>query len=99
MSNLTDKQKLFVERYVIHLNATRAAKEAGYSSRTARSVGSENLTKPDILKEIEKVRSEAMKRNQIELDEVLTRFATLTRTAINPVTYEVYYSYKVDFKW
>ncbi|MGJ2639718.1 terminase small subunit [Rhizobiales bacterium 3FA27D7] len=46
--NLTDKQQRFVAEYLVDLNATQAAIRAGYSEKTARSVGSENLTKPDI---------------------------------------------------
>jgi phage terminase small subunit len=45
---LTDRQQLFVSHYVVCWNATEAAKKAGYSEKTARSIGSENLTKPDI---------------------------------------------------
>jgi phage terminase small subunit len=46
---LTDKQKRFCEEYLIDLNATQAAIRAGYSAKTAKSIGQENLTKPDIL--------------------------------------------------
>jgi phage terminase small subunit len=52
MQELTDKQKSFVENYVLTLNATDAAKKAGYSEKTAYSIGSENLTKPEIKKAI-----------------------------------------------
>lgn len=45
---LTDKQRRFVDEYLVDLNATQAAIRSGYSERTARSVGSENLTKPDV---------------------------------------------------
>jgi phage terminase small subunit len=45
---LTPKQQAFVREYLIDLNATQAAIRAGYSERTARSIGQENLTKPDI---------------------------------------------------
>jgi phage terminase small subunit len=45
---MTPKQQRFVEEYLIDLNATQAAIRAGYSADTARSIGSENLTKPDI---------------------------------------------------
>lgn len=45
---LTDKQQRFVAEYLIDLNATQAAIRAGYSEKTARQVGSENLSKPDI---------------------------------------------------
>ena len=44
---LTAKQRAFVEFYTG--NATEAAIKAGYSKDTARSIGQENLTKPDII--------------------------------------------------
>lgn len=45
---LTEKQKRFVDYYIESGNATEAAERAGYRKRSARSVGNENLTKPDI---------------------------------------------------
>lgn len=54
---LTDKQRRFCEEYVIDWNATRAAIAAGYSERTARQVGSENLAKPDIAEYIDQIKS------------------------------------------
>lgn len=45
---LTPKQQAFCDYYIASGNATEAAIKAGYSEKTARSVGSENLTKPDI---------------------------------------------------
>ena len=43
---LNARQKAFCEFYVASGNATEAAIKAGYSKRTARSIGQENLTKP-----------------------------------------------------
>lgn len=51
---LNKKQLIFVKEYLIDKNATRAAKAAGYSAKTARAMGSENLTKPDIADAIAK---------------------------------------------
>ena len=45
---MTDKQRRFVDEYLIDLNATQAAIRAGYSEKTARYIGYENLTKPHI---------------------------------------------------
>ena len=45
---LTDKQEKFCYEYVLHLNATKAAINAGYSEKTAYSIGWENLKKPEI---------------------------------------------------
>jgi phage terminase small subunit len=55
MSKLTIKQDKFVKAYLLNGgNAAQAAISAGYSENTARSIGQENLTKPDIKKAIEK---------------------------------------------
>ena len=48
MAKLTDKQEKFCYEYVLHLNATKAAINAGYSEKTAKEIGCENLTKPNI---------------------------------------------------
>ncbi|GAA4652070.1 hypothetical protein GCM10023116_43540 [Kistimonas scapharcae] len=49
MAKLTQKQEAFCREYIANGgNATKAALAAGYSKKTARSVGAENLTKPDI---------------------------------------------------
>lgn len=42
---LTLKQQRFADEYIISGNATQAAIEAGYSEKTARFIGNENLTK------------------------------------------------------
>ena len=46
MAKLTEKQKRFVEEYLIDLNATQAAIRAGYSPKTAAEQGSQLLSKP-----------------------------------------------------
>lgn len=56
---LTDKQRLFCTYYIENFNATQSAIKAGYSKKTARTIGYENLTKPYIksyIKEIKKIR-------------------------------------------
>lgn len=60
---LTDKEKRFCEEYVIDLNATQAATRAGYSAATARQIGSENLTKLDILEYLGSLQKEISDRN------------------------------------
>jgi phage terminase small subunit len=52
MAKLTDKQEKFCYEYVLHLNATKAAINAGYSEKTAFIIGSENLRKPYIKERI-----------------------------------------------
>ena len=57
MANLTPKQQRFVEEYLIDLNATQAAIRSGYSEKTARDIGCENLAKPNIAKAIKKLKT------------------------------------------
>jgi len=45
---LSLKQKAFADYYIELGNATEAARRAGYSEKTARFIGKENLTKPNI---------------------------------------------------
>ena len=45
---LTEKQKRFADYYIETGNITEAAVKAGYSKKTARVIGQENLLKPAI---------------------------------------------------
>lgn len=68
---MTDKQKKFCEEYVIDFNATQAAIRAGYSEKTAGSIGDENLKKPEIKKYIAELQAESQERNQIKRDNIV----------------------------
>lgn len=46
---LTPKQKAFADEYLKCGNAAEAARNAGYSERTAAVIGNENLKKPNVL--------------------------------------------------
>lgn len=74
-TNLTEKQRLFCEEYIVRLDGTEAAIKAGYSERTAPVIASENLRKPKIaayLRELTKARCE---RTQVDADWVLKNAA------------------------
>lgn len=45
---LTPKQQAFADYYIETGNATQSAIKAGYSENTARFIGAENLTKPNV---------------------------------------------------
>lgn len=51
-SNLTPRQKRFVDEFVLCGNASEAARRAGYSEKTAGAIATENLQKPAILEAI-----------------------------------------------
>lgn len=76
-NTLTTKQERFVEEYLVDFNATQAAIRAGYSKRTARSVGAENLTKPDIAAALEKARAAMAERANLSAGQVLERLEGL----------------------
>ena len=54
MNKLTDKQCRFVSEYLVDFDSTNSAKRAGYSERSARTIGCDNLNKPYIKIEIKK---------------------------------------------
>jgi phage terminase small subunit len=72
---IRNKQRVFVEEYLRCWNATEAALAAGYSARSARSIGQENLTKPDIANAIENRIAE----KTMGADEVLIRLGEHAR--------------------
>ena len=74
---MTKKQRRFIEEYLIDLNATQAAIRAGYSPDTAKSIGSENLTKPDIQARIAKAMAERSRRTGVNADRVVMELAKI----------------------
>nr|DAP37835.1 MAG TPA: Terminase small subunit [Caudoviricetes sp.] len=79
MKKLTQKQQRFVDEYIISGNATQAAIKAGYSKKTARFVGAENLTKPNIKVELEKRNAEIKSQKTMDMQEVMERLAAIAR--------------------
>jgi phage terminase small subunit len=84
-TNLTPKQKCFVEQYLIDLNATQAAIRAGYSKKSARQVGVENLSKPAIAAAVAKAKQERSERTKIDADWVLKQAVELHRRAMQEI--------------
>lgn len=74
---MTEKQKRFCDEYLIDLNATQAAIRAGYSKKTAKQIGQENLTKLDVKEYIEKRMAEKEKELIADQNEVL-KYLTAT---------------------
>ncbi|MFQ8324140.1 terminase small subunit [Streptococcus pyogenes] len=75
LSKLTLKQKRFADEYIISANATAAAIKAGYSKKIARSIGQENLTKPDIKAYIDE-RLEKLESEKIATQEEVLQYLT-----------------------
>jgi len=76
---LTEKQKRFADYYIETGNATEAAIKAGYSQRTARFIGAENLTKPNIKKYIDDRLREIEDKRIAKAEEVLKYLTSVMR--------------------
>lgn len=82
---LTGKQQAFVNEYIIDFNATRAAIAAGYSKKTARVIGSQNLTKLNIQFALKEAIEAREKRVQRTGDEVIALLWAATE--LDPMEY------------
>src|ERR1700733_355560 len=74
---MTPKQKRFVAEYLVCLNATKAAIAAGYPKKSAKSVGQENLTKPDIAAAIAGKTQKAFGKLDYSVERTLQEIARL----------------------
>jgi len=72
---LTPKQQLFVNEYLVDLNATQAAIRAGYSPKRADAMGHENLRKPEIAAALMERMNKRSEQTQIDAEWVLKRLA------------------------
>lgn len=76
---LNERQKAFADYYIETGNATEAAKRAGYSENTARSIGAENLTKPDISAYIAERLDEIKGKRVADANEVIEFYTAVMR--------------------
>jgi phage terminase small subunit len=71
MAGLNDKQERFCQEYVIDLNATQAAIRAGYSKKTAYSLGQRLLKKVEIIARVEELKKEIADKNKLSAEWVI----------------------------
>lgn len=76
LEDLTAKQRCFVEEYLIDLNATAAARRAGYSARS-KSQGWRLMKRPAVAAAIAAAMRARAKRTRISADTVLTELASI----------------------
>lgn len=74
---LTAKQERFCQLYTTHWNATRAAKEAGYSEKSAMELGYQLLQNPSVKKRIEELGEHALKEIGVTRERILTELARI----------------------
>lgn len=75
----TIKERRFIDEFMSCYNAGQAAMAAGYSKRSAYSIGSENLKKPDIKAEIEK----RLKEKQLDAEGTKAIVSTIAKGNAN----------------
>lgn len=68
---LTAKQKAFVQEYLVDLNATAAAKRAGYSEKNADKIGPELLGKTRVAQAIQEAMEKRQERVGVSQDYVI----------------------------
>lgn len=83
-----ERRAKFVAAYLVNLNATQAAIEAGFSPKTARSMASQLLTRIDVTEAIARAKVTALAKVNISQDRVLSE---LTELAFSSVA-----NYRVD---
>ena len=74
---LTPKKRLFAEEYLIDLNATQAALRAGYSEKTAYSLGQRLLKDVEVQGLIAEAQAAREQRTHVTQDRVLHELAVL----------------------
>ena len=79
---LTEKQKRFCDEYIKLGNAKEAAINAGYSKKTAKSMGAENLTKPDLKKYIDERMEQIASERIMSAQEILERLSLIANAKI-----------------
>ncbi len=77
MAKMTTRQKKFCNEYLIDLNATQAAIRAGYSVDSAKVIGCENLTKPNVKSYLDRRMAKREIRTEISQDKVLNELAKI----------------------
>jgi hypothetical protein len=70
-NSLTNKQKLFVSYYMVHLNGKKAAIDAGYSRKTSGAQGSRLLSNVNIRRLIDKRIQNRTKQINLTTNKVL----------------------------
>lgn len=74
---MTEKQQRFIDEYLIDLNATQAAIRAGYSVKTAKDIGCQNLAKLNIQQAISEKMAERSKRTGVNQDRIVLELAKI----------------------
>jgi len=79
MAKMTEKQRRFADYYIETGNATESAIRAGYSKKTAKEMGHENLTKPHLREYIDKRLEEMAEKRIMNAEEAMQLLTAIAR--------------------
>lgn len=80
--DMTDRQKLFCQQYLIDWNATQAAIRAGYSKKTAGKKGPDMLKVPRIKEYLDKAKAMIFAEAKVEQSRIIEELASIA--FVNP---------------
>lgn len=79
---LTIKQRKFADEYIRLGNSTQAAINAGYSKKTARQIGADNLSKVYIREYINEKMDALDKKKTMQIKEIMEELTSIARGEI-----------------
>ena len=82
---LTPRQQRFVEEYLVDLNATRAARAAGYSAKNADKIGHQLLGKTRVRSAIQAGRAQLATRTEWTRERILAQLEPIAELAFGEV--------------
>lgn len=79
---LTEKEVMFCHEYCIDFNATQAAIRAGYSKKTAKEIGYQNLLRPNIQNKVKDVQAMLLNESKLSAIRVLKEHEKIAFSSI-----------------
>ena len=74
---LTDKQRRFIEEYLVSFNGTKAAVKAGYNDKNANRQAYNLLQNPLIQEELKKAKADLSERTKINQEKIINELAAI----------------------
>lgn len=82
LNKLSAKQERFCQEYCLDFNGTQAAIRAGYSEKTAGSIGVENLQKPVIQERIAQLQKKTAEKFEITKEMLARELLAIARSDV-----------------
>lgn len=84
-TDLTAKQRAFVDEYLVDLNATQAAIRAGYSEKSADSQAAQLMANPKVAAEVQTALDKRATRTEVTADRVIAELARIAFSDLRDV--------------